>query len=480
MYHSHASRLFVSCLLTGLPVVFSFAPSGPAQAPKKTPSELSLYHADPEHLWNRLHSAIFVRVGPDGRAYGQDRLEPLLWLGSKHLLEGPSHKQAVAVLEEFVKNNGEKLVTDPLKRAMLQRDLWLLFNWVEIDHSHFGGPPPKVGQAAQARLRGPLATAINRLALGPKEIQQLLDNYAAAVTSGAFAKQFDPKAPDKPYLPADLFAADGPWVCVGRPDGPVAPVHLRDWDGPNVFTNSAFLLFLRLPGGRAATLAYLKKLRSFDEPLMVKAKDNGTEYVPNPKLPQFPVGTEAALVRRAMLVDSKHRPVVTALTESVQVRVYRKVPQLPVTAYDLDLGGGRKKHTGADSWQSFHEFRLSRGLLFAGKAGGLSAVGWDERDFETGFASHPYDVFEFKGYRPANKSFAEAEQEPIRGSCFSCHGLPGVSSFNSFFDFRHNLHDEAHHPYTLLEMPVADVAGAAVKWKEGRPSWAALQKVLAK
>jgi hypothetical protein len=294
MYYSHDSRLFVSWLITGLAVVFSFAPAGPGQSPKKTPSELSLYHADPQHLWNRLHGALFVRVGPDGHAYGQDRLEPLLWLGSNHLLEGPSHNQAFAVLEEFVKNNGEKLVTDPLKRAMLQRDLWLLFNWVEIDHGKFGGPPPKVWQAAQARLRGPLATAVNRLALGPKEIQQLLDNYAAAVLAGKFAKQFDPKAPDKPYLPADLFAADGPWVCVGRPDGPIGPGHLRDWDAPNVFTNSTFLLFVRLPGGRAATLAYLKKLQSFDLPLMVKAKDDATAYVPNPKLPQFPVDTEVA------------------------------------------------------------------------------------------------------------------------------------------------------------------------------------------
>jgi hypothetical protein len=28
-------------------------------------------------------------------------------------------------------------------------------------------------------------------------------------------------------------------------------------------------------------------------------------------------------------------------------------------------------------------------------------------------------------------------------------------------------------------MPVSEVAGAAVKWKEGRPNWAALRKLLA-
>jgi hypothetical protein len=436
----------------------------------------TLYHADREHLWNRLHAAIFVRVGPDGHAYGQDRLEPLLWVGSRHLLEGPSHKQAVALLEEFVKTNGEKLVKDPLKRALLQRDLWLVFNWVEGNHSL--GPPPNVVRAAQVRLRIPLAAVINRLALTPKEIRKLPDNFASAVVSGDFARAYNTRAPNQPYLPADLFDGDGPWVCVGRPDSPVAPEHLDE--EVNAFTNSAFLLFLRLPGGRAATLRYLKKLRSFDEPLAVKAEDDGARYVPNPKLPQFPVGTEVALVRRALLIDSKHRPAATALTESVQLRVYRQVPQLPVTAYALDLGDGRAKQRGAFSWQAVHEFRLSRSPLFAGRAGGLSAVGPDERDFDTGFASHPYDEFEQK-HPPPGKLFAESTQHPIKTRCFSCHGLPGVSSFNSHFNFRGELgnYPKTHGPYSLAPMTVAAVTEKAVQWKEERPSWIALRKLLA-
>src|SRR5436190_1725279 len=31
-----------------------------------------VYHADPNHLWNRLHDALFVRTGPDGKDYGRD------------------------------------------------------------------------------------------------------------------------------------------------------------------------------------------------------------------------------------------------------------------------------------------------------------------------------------------------------------------------------------------------------------------------
>lgn len=202
-------------------VVGSIAPLGPALMANETASRPSVYHTDPEHLWNRLHDAIFVRVGPDGQDYGQDRLEPLLWPQSGHLLEERSNKRAVAILEEFLKDMGETLIEDSLKRAVLERDLWLVFNWLEGQHYRFENPSltPEAAQAAQARLRCLLAAVIGRVALTQKQIENLPDNYAAAVASGEYAKQFDPERPDKLFLP-DLFAADSSWVCVGRPDGP--------------------------------------------------------------------------------------------------------------------------------------------------------------------------------------------------------------------------------------------------------------------
>jgi hypothetical protein len=482
MYHSQHFRLLVSWFLTGAAVVCLFGSSGPAGPLVKTAPVRSVYHPDPEHLWNRLQAAVFVRVGPDGHVYGQDRLEPLLWPRSKHLLEEQSHKRAVALLEEFAKDKGEMLIDDPLKRAVLQRDLWLVFNWLEGAHDGFEEPAPKAEavQAARERLRRPLAAVIGRLALTADQIKKLPDNYAAALASGTFAKRFDPERPDKPFLP-DLFAADGPWVCVGRPDGPVAPEHLRDDGGNNVFTNSAFLLFLRLPAGRAATLDYLEQLRSFDKTLLVEVKETERpvrKYMPNPKLPPFPVGTEVALLRRALLIASPNMPAATVLTESVQLRVYREVPEMTAQTLYAALVGATPANRRARAWQSFHEFRLSRSLLFAGRAGGLRAVGPDERDFSTGFGSHTWDELETRGYRPPGRSFAEAHQEPIKRNCFACHSLPGVSSFNSFFNYRNNLSgSDRPRPFSLSEMPVSEVAGAAVKWKEGRPSWTALRKL---
>ena len=442
----------------------------------------SLYHADPEHLWNRLHETLFVRIGPDGRAYGQDRLEPLLWLESTHLLEEKSNKKAVTILEEFLKGKGEKLVEDPQKRALLQRDLWLVFNWLESDHWLHQKLKEEDVRAARDRLRRPLAAVIGRLALTPDQIKKLPDNYAAAVASGEFAKRFDPEHPDKPYLPADLFAADGPWVCLGRPDGPIAPTHLRD-DATNPYTNSAFLLFLRLPAGRPATVEYLKQLRSFDQPLRVEAKDKKLleKYLPNPKLPSFPVGTEVALVRRALLIDSSNTPIATALTESVQIRMYRDIPEMTEQALKAALDSDARTNQRARSWQSFQEFQLSRSRLYAGKAGGLRTVRPDDRDFHSPFSLSYHDEFDSPKDSPRDPPFSERSQFSIKADCFQCHSLPGVASFNSYFNSRTHLSDRdaTARPCSLSETPVSEVAEAAVKWKMGRPNWTALRKLLA-
>src|SRR5205085_4483421 len=92
-------------------------------------SGITIYDADPHHLWNRLHRALYVRTAADGREVGADRLDPLLWANTRHLLSGKSHEDAVAVLDEFLNHHGEQLILDPLRRAILQRDLWAVFDW---------------------------------------------------------------------------------------------------------------------------------------------------------------------------------------------------------------------------------------------------------------------------------------------------------------------------------------------------------------
>jgi hypothetical protein len=469
MSRSLRFRLFAVGLAAGA-VVCSFGPAPPVRSADDPAPGRALYHADAKHLWNRLHEALLVRTGPDGREYGRDRLEPLLWSETNHLLEERSRDRLLAVLAEFVKDKGETLIDDPLKRAVLQHDLWLVFNWLD---RHDDKPPRRP-------VRRPLAAVIGRLALTPDEIKKLPDNYAAALASGEFPKKYDPEKPDRAYLP-DLFAADGPWVCVGPADGPVAPAHLSERGG-NVFTNSAFLVFLKLPAGRAATVEYLKKLRDFDGPLLVKAEAGSLDkFFPNPKLPPLPVGTEVALVRRALLIATTNAPVASPLTESVQLRVYREVPEMTAKTLDAALGGGTAANRRAqETWQSFHEVRLSRALLFAGKAGGLRPVGSDERDFKTGFNAHPWDEFE-QPLRPDQSFPQRSQQFTIKESCFACHSFPGVYSFNSHFNYRiANTRDGDNcRAAALAEVSPVDADRAAVKWKEGRPNWTALKKLLA-
>ena len=215
---------------------------------------------------------------------------------------------------------------------------------------------------------------------------------------------------------------------MGRTDGPTAPEHLHE-NSHHRFNNSVFLVFLRLLAGRAATTAYVKQLRS----------SGATDSKP----PQLPEGTQFALVRRALLIDTSGRVVPTALTESIQLRVDR---------------------------QSFHEFRLSRPALFADRVGGLRPLGAEERDFKTGFGAHPMDEFEL---RQGEDSFRR-RQFPVRGTCNACHG-------DRFPAFRAGIAQEGDlfRPFPVSEMPDEDVAAAAVKWREGQPSWTALRKLLA-
>jgi hypothetical protein len=401
-----------------------------------------IYDPDPAHLWNRLHASIFARVAADGTEHGVDRVDPLLWAGSSYLLRGPSHDEAVKALREFIDRRGEALIREPLKRASLQRDLWTVFDWLQGDHvpARRAGITPEAMRNSVAELSGPLATVIGRPALAPDAIRTLPDNYAAAAREGA--------------VPRDLFTPGGPWVSVGRPDGPVAAIHVRD-TGPG--TNSVFLVLLRLPAGRDATLAFLEALRSFSQPLWVQ------DY-PNPALPPFPAGTQVALVRRALLIDTTGHITPSPLTEQVQLRVYREIR--PMTSQEFTDAQRIDANMFARAGQDFEELSLSREALFAGRSGGLLPLGAGDRFFLT-FSSHGVDAFD-EGSGDTGLDAAGA-----RRVCKDCHAAPGVYSFNSYMPFR-LLRAGPRPAAALSEISIADAERTAVVWKEQRPDWRAL------
>src|SRR5205823_9384862 len=94
-----------------------------AADPPREPPRVTVYDPNPKHLWNRLHEALYVRLegeGPDDPG----ELDPLLWEDSPYREKGERYNRAAAVLDEFIAERGDKLIANPRKRALLQRDLW--------------------------------------------------------------------------------------------------------------------------------------------------------------------------------------------------------------------------------------------------------------------------------------------------------------------------------------------------------------------
>lgn len=114
-----------------------------------------------------------------------------------------------------------------------------------------------------------------------------------------------------------------------------------------------------------------------------------------------------------ILIDSQGKLAPTAMTESVQIRVYHAIT--PGTRY---VNSRPSSHD-----QDFFEFRLSRSALFARNSGGLSAVQPEEREYQTVF-SQGVDPFEF--------SVSALTRPPIvLDRCRGCHSDSGIHSVQS-------------------------------------------------
>src|SRR5262249_35938551 len=254
-------------------------------------SEVTLYDPNPKHLWNRLHQALHVRLTdlgnpekeqallPGDQSYHALELDAFLWPNqSTYLRFGQPHKLALAVLDDFLAKDGEKLVREPTKRAFLQRDLWAVFDWTRSWHTDGPG----------RNLRTRLAKVIQRLALSSEEIKALPNNFAAVAATKKVAG-----------VPADLWDTQGPWVSIGddnkNPNGArtLTPVHDSFFGG-----RSAFLVLVQAGASRDQTIKFVRQLND-------KGKSSPTQV---------------ALVRRMLLIDKEGRIRLTPITESVQMR----------------------------------------------------------------------------------------------------------------------------------------------------------------
>jgi hypothetical protein len=431
------SRFWIKVFLVlGVIVIMVLARGAPQQTAGADPSSRAAqpFHSDAKHLWNRIDYRFHVRLaneiadGPDKLTFDPNDHDRTQWTRfperEDYLLGGACHRDALDLLDEFLAKEGEKLESDPLKRALLQHDLWAMFDRVSSPEWARSGREPYRRERRELYLR--LARVIERLALSDKQIDKLPDNYAAAVAAKKYPSKFDPDHKAQAFLPSDLWDSEGPWVLLSEwAINPLATRHVQFFEG-----RSTFAVLLRLPEGRDQTLKYLKELRE------AKSKDGGGG------VPQLPPQTQVALARRMMLINDSGDMVPTRLTESVQIRVLHD----PTSSQD--------------GVQTFLEFRLRRQDLIADQGGGLAAVAGDEKDRE----------------EMLFLSFGDHEKRlPILDSCRHCHlgpnGGPGILSVHSYTDA---FDGTRRGPRTLTESELKIQESATIHWKRKQYSWGLL------
>jgi hypothetical protein len=277
----------------------------------------------------RLRRVLFERTAPDGTPWGRDRLDPLLKPASRHLLRGRGRDEALEVLADLLEAMPET-PPSPRERALIQRDLWAVF-----DRAVGGHPPAEALEPARSALADALARAIAAVALSAAEIVDLPAPTAAPGSS----------------FPRDVLDAEGPWICLGDREGRLlAPFHLDTTDA-----RAAFTVHARLPGGRTAT----------EEWVAASRRAIAAGAIP----PDPPAGTRLALVRRALLVDREGRPRPSPIVERVQMREL-----------------GQKDRV--------FEWELDARRLLAGEADALRPLAPGDRDVLFFEESHGGDPFE--------------------------------------------------------------------------------------
>ncbi len=392
-----------------------------------------------------MYLQLHVRTDSGGKEYGFDTLDPLLWSKTNYLLSGKSHARALALADEFLRSHAERQITDAAKRAILQRDLWAVFDWADQQDQ------PR--QAERRELMARLAPIIRRLALSPEDLAALPDTYTRALQNHEFPAAYDSATPNQSFLPPDLFDPRGPWVCLGAPDHDLAaPLHDSSFTA-----RSVFLVFAHLPGGRDATLAYFRQLAEMKIPLFVRAQGPWPQpmAVWNPRVPQFPAGTEFALVREMVLPDREGQLRLTPVTESVQIRHYTDIPKVdPMASRDVAL---------AQRFQEPSAIELSRTLLFSGHRSGLRGVTANDDPFLILPAmSQDFDVFEERQMHvPTFSPFLE---------CTGCHLGPGIQSMMSF-SFRGNPNEGTVLSPRLTETTPHEESEKVMEWAQTQEKW---------
>ena len=138
-------------------------------------------------------------------------------------------------------------------------------------------------------------------------------------------------------------------------------------------------------------------------------------------MPQFPLGTEWALVRRLCVIDREGHIRPTSVIESIQLRRYDAIEKLNVTR------DGSRASIVQPAAQQMFEFQMDRR-----REGALRAIPPEERDFQfVHFQSMGGDPFELLG-RGEHTPDPTAVRSASLATCYECHAAAGILSVRSF------------------------------------------------
>src|SRR5262249_43421455 len=132
------------------------------------------------------------------------------------LVDGPTHTAAISALDTFLNEKHDERIADPLKRAILFRDLWYVFDKLAEPPLWNHEPDPVADKQPQRRqVQQRLARLMRRLEPTAEQIAKFPDTYAAAVKARTHPTAIDPRHPERPFLPPDLkIDGTGDWVPV--------------------------------------------------------------------------------------------------------------------------------------------------------------------------------------------------------------------------------------------------------------------------
>lgn len=349
-------------------------------------------------VYDQLYDAIMSRFDKQGDEIGLTSAEPLIWYESDHLLKSARAEKLLQAMDDFSALSEDEIEQlGSIRRALLQSHLWAVFDWA----AQYGRLASKSPSEEQRAIQKKAALLIPKVALTQQQILELPDTYQATAASRKFSESPDPDDAFAPFFPAELYQPDGDWVCLRRTRyGAPAETHgqSKDW-------RSAFSVFMRTPGGRGETLAYLQQLNDF-RPRIVDA-DRGLEL--NPKTPQFPNGTQFALAEHLLLITDEGKLVRSPLTAQIQVRAY-------LNAGEIFVPGFSTKRS-----QAVAEFVIQPKLLFKGQHV-MKAVAHKAPHYATFFSNDPF-----------MPDRTERDKKRSRGlaNCMVCHSSKGILSVNS-------------------------------------------------